>query len=202
MVPDPTDLLTLPVLFLSWQWWHSIDVTGEGVPRRAWGLLVLASLATLGNATAPDYGIVYLREKNGEIVAAGGPWQFQGPFISRDGGLTWREEPALGGDMECPEQPKPQTLQIPESSEVYRFEPGVRVELSRDGGRTWATEIDLGGHDARAGLLYLTPFILWGFGIVSRYHQALLGAVVLVAVPLLPGAYGIMRTRRADHEVP
>ncbi len=368
MVSDPTDLLTLPVLFLSWRWWHSIDVTGEGVPRRAWGLLILASLATLGNAAAPDYGILCLREKNGEIVAAGGPWQFQGPFVSRDGGLTWREEPEMREDVECLEQPKPQTLEIPESSEIYRFEPGVRVELSRDGGQTWATEVNLGGHDARAayrrvlqgggddmgpgpldalfdprtdnvilamgregilvstspgqwewvavgryeyipletvgqvavllqgeiwlaaalalvafagwnsrvdrrwaaglvvalgviwlavavaarpaiasgylagfailpalvvtllslplalwrgwrgyrqapamllraaafglgaGVLYLAPFVLWGFGIVSRYHQALLGAVALVAVPLLPGAYSILRTRRADQE--
>lgn len=365
MVSDPTDLMVMPVLFLTWRWWHSTDVTGEGVPRRAWGLLLLASLATLGNAAAPDYGIVCLRERNGEIVAAGGPWHFEGPFVSGDGGVTWSEEPAVGREVECPEQTKPQTLEVPESSQVYRFEPAVRVALSRDGGRTWRTEIDLGGQEAReayrrsvqggtddmgpgpldalfdartgnlilamgregvlvrtsdgqwewvavggyqyvplegldqvavllrgemwlavaltlvvfagwssrmshrwgawlviglgfvwlavavtarpatvsgyvsvvaffptialallglplavwqgwrayraspslllgaaavglgAGLLYLTPFVLWGFGIVPRYRQALPVALFLVTLPLLPGAYGIIRTRRS-----
>ncbi len=60
----------------------------------------------------------------------------------------------------------------------------------------WAAAFGLG-----AGLLYLLPFILWGFGTVLRYHHAFLIAVVLVAAPLLPGAYCIIRTRRAGHEV-
>ncbi len=150
MVSDPSDLLALPVLFLTWRLWQSVDVRRERVPRRAWGLLLLASLATVANAAGPDYGIRCLSEGDGKIVASGGAWAPQRPFVSRDGGMTWSEDPAADEELECEEQAKPQTLEARDSSEVYRFEPGVRVEVSHDGGQTWTTEIELTGDDARA----------------------------------------------------
>ena len=150
MVGDPSDLLTLPALYLPWRVWRSTHGVVERVPRCAWGVLLLASLATLGNAAAPDYGIACLHERQGEIVAVGGPFASELAFVSRDGGLTWSEESNGAGALACPEQPKPQTLSVPSSEVVYRFEPGVRVERSADGGRTWTAAFDLRGNDARA----------------------------------------------------
>ncbi len=149
MVGDPSDLLALPVLFLTWGLWRSVDVTSRRAPRRAWALLLLASLATLGNGAAPDYGILCLSRMDGEVAATGGPWQPEHAFLSDDGGLTWREGPRAGEELACPEPPKPRTLEVPGSSETYRFERGVRIEVSRDGGQTWTTAFDLGGLEAR-----------------------------------------------------
>ncbi len=150
MVGDPSDLLTLPALYVTWLLWRSADGVGERMRRRAWGVFLLASLATLGNAVAPDYGIACLHESQGQIVAVGGPWGSELAFVSRDGGLTWSEDSDRADPLACPEQPKPQTLRVPDGSEVYRFEPGVRVEHSVDGGRTWIMAFDLRGNDARA----------------------------------------------------
>jgi len=150
MVGDPSDLLTLPALYVTWRVWRSADGPGERVPPRAWGVLVLASLATLGNAVAPDYGIACLYASGGQIVAVGGPFASERAFVSGDGGLTWSEDSDRAEALACPEQRKPETLRVPDTLEVYRFAPGERVERSTDDGQTWTTAVDLGGNDARA----------------------------------------------------
>jgi hypothetical protein len=46
------------------------------------------------------------------------------------------------------------------------------------------------------GALYLVPFVLWGYGIIARYDQALGVAMLLVALSWIPVWYVVIRARR------
>ena len=119
IVCDPTDLLALPALALTYWIWlrageprshaarrsrgaESRGSSDTAAPqrvartpsprarRRGWAVLALAALATLGNSGPPDEGIVCLRIDGDRILA--GPrhsYAFTNTFASDDGGLTW-----------------------------------------------------------------------------------------------------------------
>ena len=111
LVSDPTDLLTLPALWIAWRLWgrsaagmphaNAISSQAPGTfpsprhldtrsPRRAWWVLGLAALATLANSGPPDTGLTCL-VLDGERVVAGARYvyAYTSSYASDDGGLTW-----------------------------------------------------------------------------------------------------------------
>ena len=88
---DPTDLLTLPVLWFSWRLWTRLHGPQRPLPRRAWLALPLAALS---NSGPPDPGISCLAAEQGRVFAVtswGASLSYHGSFVSDDGGLTWQE---------------------------------------------------------------------------------------------------------------
>jgi hypothetical protein len=141
LVLDPTDLLTLPALWLSHQLWSA---TPETAPRRqrvwqpGWLVLPLSALLTIANVSAPEYGIACLHQESDAIIAQS-TWQ---AFQSRDGGLTWEEiDPEMEEYCYDASPPAPFTIQDPsEENVLYHIEPGQSIQRSSDGGNTWTTE--------------------------------------------------------------
>jgi hypothetical protein len=154
-VRDPGDLLALPALAISWVIWeHSADTrnaTRPGVP-----VLALASLLTIANMAAPDYGIdCLLPQDDGSLIALSS-WSWEGSaYQSHDGGLTWETLPVGDGPSTetCPHtQPDELPWQAEDPTQpgvVYRFTPGRSIERSEDGGQSWVREITLRGAEAR-----------------------------------------------------
>ena len=188
LVRDPTDLLTLPALAIAWALWRSAEgVACRGgrsptayagrsmlrpyrrpnIPRRAWWVLGLAALATLGNSGPPDEGIVCLGARDGQLFA--GPrhvYALTPAFVSDDGGLTWHQTDAAwpsasdgetersSSDAVCPVHYGPWTLTAGQI--MYRFTPGEGIEASTDDGGTWATAVALTGDSARVAYYQAT----------------------------------------------
>ncbi len=149
---DPTDLLALPALLIAaWVWTRPhLHRPTRALPRRAWIVLSLATLATIANSAAPDPGIMCLDVKEGHIEAYN-LYSYYEIFVSRDGGLTWRAtdvETALVDLEGCATHPPTAwILETPEAQ--YRFVRGEHIARSIDDGQTWQVEIELERSQAR-----------------------------------------------------
>jgi hypothetical protein len=141
---DPTDLLMLPALAITWLVWQHAEMPGES--RIHWLAMVMAVIALTADAPAPDYGVACLSEKDGRIFAEGG---FSTTYISKDGGITWQQSPH-GSSESCSFQSEESfTLADPSTEQViYRFS-RQRIERSADGGQSWTRELDLRREEAR-----------------------------------------------------
>jgi hypothetical protein len=148
---DPSDLLALPALFIAaWVWRRPrLRWSKRSLPRRAWLIISLATLATVANSAAPDLGITCLAVTDDRIEAYH-IYSYNEIFVSRDGGLTWQatdvETPPvdLGG---CENRPDRWTIETPNAH--YRFTQGESIERSTDGGQTWQIEFELGDNEPR-----------------------------------------------------
>ncbi len=130
---DPTDLLALPVLALSWWFWQrEPQPLRLALPQPArWLLLPLAAFLTLANAAPPSYGITCLNVQNGKITAEG----YYTAWTSADGGLTWQENDSGDYSSICQDHTEEKVLTIPSTGVRYRYESGV-IQRS-DGGGPW-----------------------------------------------------------------
>lgn len=91
---DVTDLLTLPVLLISWYIWRTVPNTEINLKPYAPIIIVLAILGTLASdVSAPDNGIFCLSEQDNVLYAGvNGQYDFARHFYeSPDGGFTWQE---------------------------------------------------------------------------------------------------------------
>jgi hypothetical protein len=161
---DPTDLVTLPALLLGWYIWLRVKPQPDSLRPMVPVALALGIVATLASNEPfyyyTDYGIRSVCEQNGRLfttVPAGGEYIFVNEeqdyeltsytlvFTSDDGGLTWKEE-RLRNETNivptCPEADQP-LFNPNNSNEVYRWQPGEKIEISTDGGQTWTLERDL-----------------------------------------------------------
>ncbi len=165
LVCDPTDLLTLPALALAWRRWWKQASGPLHLPRRSWWVLGLAALATLANSGPPDEGIRCLVvTEEGILALPRHSYGITGTFVSTDGGLMWTEVPEdpESTGASCPARKGPWTLAVPESSTVYRFTPGQRIERSTDDGETWTVEFRLTGEEARMAYYASTRYNVQG----------------------------------------
>ena len=91
-IPDPSDLLALPALAVSFALWRS-TLHEERAPAHMlrWRLLLLplAMLVALADAAMPDQGVDCLSAPDGSLYARSG---YGRTYASRDGGLTWQQE--------------------------------------------------------------------------------------------------------------
>ncbi len=158
LLRDPTDLLTLPALGLTWWLWHTEtrhNVTVAqcaGRRARAASIIALAALATIANSGPIDPGITCLHAE-GDRVYAVADWSgmTRSVYRSDDGGLTW-EQLMSEYDQEPPDEELPDfachsagrdawLVAGAAPSEFYRITPGRYIERSTDEGRTWDVEL-------------------------------------------------------------
>jgi len=140
---DPTDLIALPMLFLSYWTWKK---TANTIPQRrelnhrlGWLLLPLTALLTIANVSAPDLGIECLEQRGGTIFASA-TWH---SYMSQDGGLTWQAAP--DDKIECTSaNGTPFIITHPGNTAIqYRVTPNQKIERSTDGGTIWKEEYTL-----------------------------------------------------------
>lgn len=193
LVSDPTDLLTLPALWIAWRIWittpvpagtpqrrraHAPLLAGHqpaGVahlPRRAWWVLGLAALATLANSGPPDPGIMCLVVTDEGQVLAGPDNEFgyTPTFASDDGGLTWAEVqvevPGVSQVIDpelCADNGTTWVLEDAARNRQFRLTRNRGIELSTDGGQSWADSLALGGVQARQAYYQLTRYSVEGY---------------------------------------
>jgi hypothetical protein len=145
-VTDPTDLIALPVMGLTYLLWGKLPVYRTAQPPQLrWLWLGIALLLTMGNSAAPPTGITLVYTTDGEIYAEG-----DGFYKGSNGGLDWdiiaayrTVEPI--GKYEAGSLIGPiQSIVDPNNNDIhYRFNTGKSIERSTDGGKTWATEFVL-----------------------------------------------------------
>jgi len=141
---DPGDLIALPAVSVAFWIWQSRRTCKAGWRRRAWMVLTVGALATVGNSGVPNYGIANLEVTGDTIVA---PLAFDS-YVTANGGLSWQ---LMEGDRDFPAPPAHDDMwTLPTPDGLYRFEPGISIRRSVDGGETWQTEVSLAGADARS----------------------------------------------------
>jgi hypothetical protein len=157
---DPTDLITLPALLITWMIWKESQRSAAHLTAyRGLIVLPLAIFATIANSPVPpDLGITCLYQEDGKIIAP----SYEELYESYDGGLTWlANEEEERTDLECREWGywdccKIDILTDPDDEEIqYRFNPGESIERSEDGGLTWTIEFELQMHTDAQKASYL-----------------------------------------------
>jgi hypothetical protein len=149
MVLDPSDLLTLPSLWLGWKIWGTSKTSPQQklLPLQkhflGWILLSIGSLGTLANQPSyPDYGVYCLVQEEQEIVAvtnAEAGW-----YKSSDGGQTWGQfyEKLQGLATSCSTRSAIpwQVADTENPNRLWRIQESEKfIEQSVDGGRSWQT---------------------------------------------------------------
>lgn len=180
---DPTDLLTLPALFISRIIWKQSNDHPGRLKAHGWLILSLGVVGTLAS-TDPYYpstneGITCINKKTGKLVAYVEVGSFYyteevinfDRFTSTDGGLTWEvehirndpytPEPAqrVPNPIKSDDQPEciSQITQVshPDDPEKqFRYTPGQHIEISTDGGQSWSVLKDLFELHQEARYLY------------------------------------------------
>jgi len=140
LVSDPTDLVALFALYISWRLWVQHKFV-NGAKWRGVIAIPILSLLTIANAAAANYGICCLDIREG-ILYAGSQYQYSA-YKSVDGGMTWKTENDL--HLECDDflfdmndATSPQKIiQDGNVNVFYGFDLGGSIEKSDDSGETW-----------------------------------------------------------------
>lgn len=137
IILDPTDLVALPVLILSWRLWNRKNL--DQPPWYLWVVVILAAGATLATSCRWTSVIKELYLAEGRIYAVDpglDTW-----FVSANQGATWESlsEPPASFDPEAErETTLPKTVCDPAQKErCFRINGDEIVEKSEDGGSTW-----------------------------------------------------------------
>lgn len=167
MRADPTDLLTLPALGVSWLAWRSATqhpTASAGV--RALRTAVVLPLALIGvvATSAPSYPSAIVADVDGDRLVAGAANLYHDRTpdmwsVSSDGGATWVQAPETV-ERKFADPVRPATVRQSCAGPVcYRTVAGhLRIEHSADGGRTWSVAWQITDRQ-RAGMLRTYPGI-------------------------------------------
>ena len=158
---DPSDLLALPALALSFWLWRSTRKPAHPLPdwQRAARVMVLlpaAMLVLLADAAAPDPGITCFAKQGAQIYAQGG---YDSSFVSQDGGITWQVH-TPGAPIDC--APKnavaaAEWVEVPgpRPDSLYRYLPDAEIQVSTDAGKSWKTGLKFAKISAAERIYYL-----------------------------------------------
>ncbi|GIH93848.1 hypothetical protein ACFFMN_16145 [Planobispora siamensis] len=142
VLADPTDLITLPALAAAWLIWRRCQ--SEQAVRRARTLIIVPIALIAVTATAPEgasrWSATTGVSVDGDAITVFFESDYDGPYVSRDGGQTWEVPPPRSTPVVYP-RPRPRTQDcVPgEPAHCYRVDPPrLAVQESRDGGRTWS----------------------------------------------------------------
>ena len=142
---DPTDLVALLALVLSYGLWSS-GASGRRPPlRRSLAALGLASLAALATAPCPpEQPITHLISHDGRLYAVATAWQpVSNAYLDTNEGRHWDNldpETLPAPVLEAAAVPValPKTVCVPGLEQVcYRAAGQEQLEISEDGGQTW-----------------------------------------------------------------
>lgn len=161
---DPTDLITLPALFIGWHIWQKADDSQVNLRPIAVVMFGLGILGTLASTDGPIYttfdnGVELICQQDETLftITSDGAAYVDGTyneetqewehdvaevinvFTSDDGGLTWQHEfvenYVLSTDN-CSSYEN-ETITNIETNHIYRWIAGDRIEQSKDGGQSW-----------------------------------------------------------------
>ncbi|MBN1121247.1 MAG: hypothetical protein JXJ17_09215 [Anaerolineae bacterium] len=141
---DPTDLLTLPALGLTWWLWTKTRTRRGRTISPV--VLAFALFATTANVPYYDEGIVCVFVDEDQTFNVVSLWG--GSWTTHDGGLTWRQSDSHEQiDEECSyDTPLSERLTVEDPSNPsirYRVTDENIVERSEDAGASWVEDIDL-----------------------------------------------------------
>lgn len=194
IVLDPTDLLALPVLILTWRLWNRAEAPRP--TRLSWIALGVASLATLATSPCPTNaridriyyadGILYAHYSVFYSPDLKTAWSHDHYVFSKDLGHAWEYfcDYRTQKCIDIPEAVKsPARLPIVECSRTiptrcYRIATPDQVEESNDGGRTWQ--------------------IAWQIPPGRRYYMQRLGEHGICQRVVDPGPYDLILPEIAD----
>ena len=136
---DPTDLLTLPALLISWMIWRQArdsKVSLKPLAYVAFGLGILGTLATSG-PSIPDYGVRYVCNTGDSLlIATTDGYGLPRAHQSVNGGLNWHE-------ISSDDYDESTCLNINNMPMQFVWTPTDKIQVSTDGGETWQTDFDL-----------------------------------------------------------
>jgi hypothetical protein len=159
---DPTDLLALPTIGVSWLLWTQSN-HWEGRPSAGrWPALMFAALALLGDTPAPFHAIACLMQDRDRIIAYS---MYSSEYYgSADGGMSWQSAtPYTSVDQGCEKDRRVWEISQPGDDQVrYRLTYGEGIERSADGGKTWQREVSLNAGEAR--YFYYRKFLAYDAG--------------------------------------
>ncbi|MEQ8677763.1 MAG: hypothetical protein RLP44_24280 [Aggregatilineales bacterium] len=143
---DPTDLFTLPALYIGWWVWQRAPDTAPNMRPYSWlvvGMGIFATLATSPGYDFYDYGVICVFSENENVYAWGDV--YAGGFASSDGGLSWAEinaDSPVGQQVACQRNLRPITWQLNAGSLLFSFTDRTSIDVSTDNGETWQQEWD------------------------------------------------------------
>jgi len=150
---DATDLIVLPILYLSWILWQKSANTNPKPSRYLLPVLVFGIFGTLASdLPEDDVGIFCLQNDIKQMIAHGGEGGYTS-YISYDNGLTWTDNKtdwSYNGYSEMQTCRKYYQLGAswnisdPQNTNItYRFNRGQSIERSVDRGQIWSLDYDL-----------------------------------------------------------
>lgn len=134
---DPTDLIALPVLLLSWTLWDRLKI---GKPKEyAWIIVIFAVVGSLATSCRDPRVITDLVAAKGRIYAFAS--KYEDWYVSEDEGKTWQTTSEVPPEIEEKVDTGvdlPKTICDPyQSDHCFRVSGKEYVEESRDGGQSW-----------------------------------------------------------------
>jgi len=152
LVRDPSDLLALVSLGMSWRFWQRPPHPASFRAAPGWAALSCAALLTIANS-APSVGIDVVCSKSQRAYAFRS--YSSARYVSTDGGLSWQNLDADRSADEVLEEPCESTRstganQLKVDSNVgYRFGPPyAAIERTEDGGQSWQRAFTLSSSEA------------------------------------------------------
>lgn len=141
-VADPTDLIALPMMALTFLLWKNLPAP-KPIRNSEWKYLLigLAGLLTMGNMAMQPSGIDYVGVKDDALYVMDN----FGVYQAVDGGLAWNmvdiNDQIVDYGFGLWQSEPIQHITAPQNDNIqYRFNTGESIERSIDGGETWVTE--------------------------------------------------------------
>ncbi len=151
---DVTDLIVLPILYLTWILWQKSANTNQKSSRYLLPIFVLGIFSTLASdLPESDYGLFCLQNDSQKLVAWAGEGGYSS-YVSNNSGLIWEYDKNNSGYTSYTQyqtcldgifkRGKSWKLSDPQNTNItYRFNRGQSIERSTDRGQTWSLEYDL-----------------------------------------------------------
>ena len=170
---DPTDLLTLPALLISWMIWRQARDSKVSLKPLAYVAFGLGILGTLASDTSYTYdvGITRLCAGDDAIYTEAVGWNYT-LYYSRNGGLFWQSHIGTLDDadlLNCFNRQLSMTELVVNDELSLRWTPDVAIEVSTDGGNTWQVENDLPELEQDIRIQYVEYKSRWTDHIVDYY---------------------------------
>ena len=154
---DPSDLIALPAMLLSWQLYRRIPAQPTLRLKPIWIVIPVAAFLSIANSVpVRETGITWLKYQDGNVYS-GNNVEYGSALVacSPDGGENWRCPQAAFQGIAAPVEDycnfsgtrqeskltEWNTIEVPsQPGTILRYKPNADIEISMDGGETWQSE--------------------------------------------------------------